>query len=127
MMERTDSVQPDRLEAYLDHQMSQPEREAFERVLESDAELRDQVQFQGNVDQALQKLFVPSVPGEELIASIRRGTPSQPGAAVPVSVSGGKLWLMVRVVSVTAAVLLVWGWVAWSVLDPAKPPLLNYA
>ncbi len=127
MTERSDSVQPDRLEAYLDDQMAQPEREAFERTLQTDTELRAQVEFQGEIDQTLRRLFVPSPPSEELIASLRRAASEPSEAKIPASAAGRKLWQMVRLVSLTTAACLVWGWVAWFYLGSSDSASRGYA
>ena len=125
MTNRFESPQPDRLDAYLDGQMSELEREALEKTLEADAGLRDQVETQGNLDRTLRRLFEPTAPSEELIASLQR-TPEQSGVAIPLSVDGGKHWLTVRVVSAAAAICLVGAWVTWTILNPSDPAPSKY-
>ena len=127
MTERSDSAQPDRLEAYLDDQMAQPEREAFERTLQTDADLRAQVEYQGKIDQTLRRLFVPPPPSEELIASLRPAASEPSEAKIPTTAARGKLWQMARLVSLTAAACLVWGWVGWFYLGPSDSVSRGYA
>lgn len=60
----------DQLDAYLDHLLSAEERVAFERRLSAEPGLRDQVQLQGAIDQALARMY--SAERGERIALTRR-------------------------------------------------------
>ena len=55
-----DQEQPGtRLDAYLDDVMTPDERAAYQRKIESDEPLRDQIEVQQDIDQSLRRLFAP--------------------------------------------------------------------
>jgi len=55
-----DQEQPDtRLDAYLDDAMTPDESAAYQRKIESDEALRDQIEVQQDIDQSLRRLFAP--------------------------------------------------------------------
>ena len=55
-----DQRQPDtRLHAYLDGVMTPDESAVYQRKIDSDNPLRDQVELQQNIDQSLRRLFAP--------------------------------------------------------------------
>lgn len=59
----------DRLDAYLDGQLDADEREAFERELENDPELKVEVERQGAIDDSIRRLF-PAPPTERLTSRL---------------------------------------------------------
>ena len=114
-----DQGQPDtRLDDYLDDVMTPDESAAYQREIESDEPLRDQVEVQQDIDQSLRRLFAP--PSADRItagiAEVRQSkshklpTPAtkRDGGAVP------------RRLAAAAAIVagIFGGWLIWNAVGP---------
>ncbi len=113
--------QPDtRLDAYLDGVMTPDEHAAYQREIESDETLHDQVELQQDIDQSLRRLLAPPSADRFTagIAEVRQSkshklpTPAtkRDGGAVP------------RRLAAAAAVVagVFGGWLTWNALQPSS-------
>jgi len=102
---------PRKIEAYLDGTMSDDTRAEFLRELESNRELRADVELQQGIDRALQRRFQAPAQSAALVARLRAARPT-PADVVPLRRS--------RRVGILAAVaaVLVWGGLGWFFLAP---------
>ncbi len=112
--------QPDtRLDAYLDDVMTPDERAVYQRKIESDEPLRDQVELQQDIDQSLRRLFAPPSADRVTagIAEVRQSKSHKLPAPAK------RDWGAVprRLAAAAAIVAGVFGgWLTWNALQPSS-------
>ena len=110
--------QPDtRLDAYLDGVMTPDERAAYQRKIESDEPLRDQVEVQQDIDQSLRRLFAPPL-ADRVTAGI---TEMRQSKSHKLPAPAKRDWGAVpRRLAAAAAVVagLFGGWLIWNAVGP---------
>ena len=104
-----------RIDAYLDGQMTASKRESFERELEKDAALRDEVERQKRIDGSLSRLFAaPSA--EEVLSRVRAqraGAPGRPAEAATVGTQARPWLLRGLAVAAVIGIVAVGGRLVW--------------
>jgi hypothetical protein len=111
--------QPDssNLDAYLDGALPAKQQGAMKREIETNPELRAEVELQGRIDESLRRSFAPSKPPAELLAVLLAAGGSS--ASTPPTLrnaTGGvpyrwRRWLAIAGVAVAATI--VWAVVGW--------------
>ncbi len=104
-----------RIDAYLDGQMTASERDSFEREIEKDAALREEVDRQTRIDGSLSRLFAaPSA--EEVLSRVRErvaGAPARPTEAATVGVQARPWLLRGLAIAAVVGIVAVGGWLVW--------------
>jgi len=115
--DRKDS--PTRLDAYLDGVMAPDERAEFQREIDSDDDLRAQVELHKEIDQALGRLFQPpsAEPAPVVTADLR-----EPETYKLPPMTKRDWGAVPRRLAVAAAIVAgVFGsWLTWNALQPAR-------
>ncbi|MCH8212041.1 MAG: hypothetical protein IIB99_11815 [Planctomycetes bacterium] len=111
--------QPDtRLDAYLDGGMTPDERAAYQREIESDETVHDQVELQQDIDKSLRRLFAPPSADRVTagIAEVRQSKSHK--LPTPATKRGGGA--VPRRLAAAAAIVagIFGGWLIWNAVGP---------
>ena len=103
------------IDVYLDAQMTASERESFEREIEKDAALRDEVDRQKRIDGSLSRLFV-APPAEGVLSRVRArgaGVPGRPAEAATVGTQARPWLLRGLAIAAVVGIVAVGGRLVW--------------
>ena len=108
----------ERLNAYLDDQLSPEERAAFEELVQDNEQLLEELKIQTEIKASLKRSFAaPSIPASLL----QRISESEAGQKkTPLSLEDTKRKKRLQLVLVATAVALIWGILGWNMLVPPK-------
>lgn len=122
------SKEPNReapLDAYLDNQLSESQRQAFEARLKGDAEMQGDVRSQRRIDESLGRLFEPPS-GSGILRRVMGPAVSTPAGAQ----KGARLrrWLRPGIaVAAVVGLTVVGAWVLPPLFRPTPPLVAEYA
>ncbi len=113
------------LDAYLDGLLTGPEREAFERRIEGDAELRNEMARQRRIDASLARMFAPPAMNDLLARAEGNGAAGPVRAPVKPRRSGGWIPLAAAAAVAVAGASVWWYWDTLTSDQPGHGPVVQ--